>query len=111
MDHLDNVKSTNSNKKWVDIDIRGRSLHTLERKETAAKFRIFSGHDSLAIISREWISLTRTSMFYVIKIPSWTQNIYSSAVHSIEKDKLQRIPPASTQKHEEKWCKIQNSSN
>jgi len=43
--YLDNVKSTNSNKRWVHIDIRGRSLLTLERKEDVAKFRIFSGHD------------------------------------------------------------------
>jgi hypothetical protein len=34
------------------------------------------------------------------------QNIYSSAVHSIEKDKVQKISPASAGKQEEKWCKI-----
>ena len=33
---------------WIDIDIRGRSLHMLERKKVFAKFRIFSGHDCLA---------------------------------------------------------------
>ena len=46
--HLDNVKSTNSNRKLGDIDIRGRSLHTLERKEAVEKFIIFSDHNCLA---------------------------------------------------------------
>ena len=60
--YLDNVKSTNSNTKWVNIDeISGRGLHTLECEEVIAKFRIFSGHDCL---------VTQTSLFYVIKIPS-----------------------------------------
>ena len=45
--YLDNIKPTNSNKKWIDIDIKGRSLHTLVLKEAVAKFRIFSGHDCL----------------------------------------------------------------
>ena len=44
--YLDNVKSTNNNKKWVDIDKRG-SLHTLECKEAVEKFVIFSGHECL----------------------------------------------------------------
>ena len=42
------VKSTYSNKKWVDIDIGGRSLDSLEHKEALAKLRIFSGHNCLA---------------------------------------------------------------
>ena len=46
--YLYNVISINSNRKWVDIDIRGRSLHTLEHKEAVAEFRIFSGQDCLA---------------------------------------------------------------
>ena len=47
--YLDNLKSTNSNKKkkWVDIHI---SKNTLKCKDDVAKFRIFSGHD---IISRK----------------------------------------------------------
>jgi hypothetical protein len=36
--YLDYVKSTNSNKKWVDIDISDKSLHALECKEAVAKF-------------------------------------------------------------------------
>ena len=46
--YLDYVKSTDSNKKWIDVDIIGRSLHTLERKYSVAKFRLFSGHDCFA---------------------------------------------------------------
>ena len=44
-----NFKSTNSNRKWEDIDINGRSLHTLERKGAVAKFTIpiFSEYDCL----------------------------------------------------------------
>ena len=45
--YLDNVNSTNSNKKWVDIDVSGRSLYTLEHKMAVAKFRIFSAQDCL----------------------------------------------------------------
>ena len=45
--YLDNVKSTNSNKKWVHITIRSGSLHTLEHKEAVAKLGIFNGHDCL----------------------------------------------------------------
>ena len=30
--YLDNVKSISSNKRWVDIDISGRILHTLKHK-------------------------------------------------------------------------------
>ena len=56
--YLDNVVSTNSNKMWVNISMRGRSLHT------------------------------------------WRLNIYSSAVHSLEKDNTQNISPASTGKQE-----------
>ena len=37
-------------KKWADINKRDRSLHTLECKEAVVKL---SGHDSLALISRE----------------------------------------------------------
>ena len=46
--YLDNVKSTSSNQKWVDIDVRGRSLHTLDCKEAVAKLRIFSEHEKVA---------------------------------------------------------------
>ena len=41
----------------------------------------------------------------------WTQNIYSSAIHSIEKDKKQKISPAYTGKQEEKWREIKNPSH
>ena len=33
-----------------------------------------------------------------------------TAVHSIARDKNQKIPPASIRKQEEKWCEIQNPS-
>ena len=46
-------------KQWVDIDISGKSLHTLEHKEAIAKFRIFNGHAVLLITSREWKLLTQ----------------------------------------------------
>ena len=46
--YLDNVKSTESNKKWAHIDIRGRNPNTLEHKEAVAKFRLFIGYDGLA---------------------------------------------------------------
>jgi hypothetical protein len=42
---VDNVKSTNSNKKWIDIDI---SMHTLECKEAVTKFKILGRHEYLA---------------------------------------------------------------
>ena len=53
--YLNNVKSTNSNKKWVDIDIRGRSQHTLECKERLLQNSEYSVDmvDYLPIISRE----------------------------------------------------------
>ena len=47
--YLDNVKLTDSNKKWVNIDIRGTSLHTLKHKEAVVNFTILV----LPIISRE----------------------------------------------------------
>ena len=37
-----------NHKKYIDIDIRGRRLHTLEVKGAVAEFRVFSGLDCLA---------------------------------------------------------------
>ena len=103
--YLNSVKSISSNKKWVGIDVSGRSFHTLEYKEAAVKFKIFNEHDCVAH------HLKRMNLIdCVIKISSLTKKIYSSAVHSVENDK-QKIFPACTGKHEEKWCKIQNPSH
>ena len=51
--YLDSVKSTNSNKKWTDVDISSRSLHTLECKEVLQNLEYPVDTTFLLIISRE----------------------------------------------------------
>jgi hypothetical protein len=106
--YLDNVKLNNRNKKWVDIDIRGRSLHTLELKEAVARIRIFSGHSC----HHKRMNLTDSDIC-VFCNPNSVRNFenLSQCSSSIEKDNKQKISPAFTEKQEEKRREIQNFSH
>ena len=109
---LDNVKATNSNKKWVDIDIKGRSLHILERKEVLTKFRIFSEYDYLLAHHLKKMNLIDSDICIFCNQNSIRNSeLCSSAVHSIEKYIKQKISPASFGKQEVKLCKIQNPNH
>ena len=108
--YLDNGNSNYSNKKWVYIDIRGRSLHTLEHKEAVAKLRIFSGHDCLAHHLMR-MNLIDSDICFLCNQNSIMNLYLFQCSHSIEKDNKQKISPTSTGKQEEKWCKIQNPSH
>ena len=87
-------------KKRLDIDIRYRILHKLERKEAVVKFRILSCHH---VKRMNLIDLD----IYVLCYQNFISEFYSTVVNSIENDKA-KISPSSTGQQEEKWCKIQN---
>ena len=104
--YLENVKSTNTNKKWVDIDVRGRSLHRLKCKEGVAKFSIFGGHDCLVHHLKIMNPIDSDTCVLCNQNSTMNSEHLYSAVHSTEKDNKQMKSLASTGKQEEKLCKI-----